>query len=174
MNTKLHRGVTTYPMAYLSVRPYCPKFVKSALVLLGATLLSSLMPTGVLANPVVNAPLADGVYLYGQQPVAAQPGSVYMVFEVTDRRAVGAFYMPSSSFDCFYGDISSTRLDLTVIDSYEQTTHPYSLAVQTQPTLAAGQAGAEFSISGFTQIDALSELDKNILETCQTVQADII
>lgn len=161
-------------MAYLSVHPRCLKFVKSALVLFGATLLSSLMPAAVLASPVTNAPLADGVYLYGQQPVAAQPGSTYMVFEVTDRRAVGAFYMPSSSFDCFYGDISSTRLDLTVIDSYEQTTHPYSLAVQNQPTLAAGQAGAQFNISGFTQISSLSELDKSILETCQTVQTNII
>ena len=174
MNTKLHRGVTTYPMAYLSVRPRCPKFVKSVLVLLGATLLSSLLPAAVLAHPVANAPLADGVYLYGQQPVAAQPGSIYMVFEVIGRRTVGAFYMPSSSFDCFYGDISSTRLDLTVIDSYEQTPHPYSLAVQAQPTLAAGQAGAEFTISGFTQLSSLSGLDESILETCQTTHSNLI
>lgn len=161
-------------MTYLSVRPRCPKFVKSALVLLGATLLSGLAPVAASANQDANAPLADGVYLYGQESVAAQPGSIYMVFEVTGRRTVGAFYMPSSSFDCFSGDISSTRLDLTVIDSYEQTSHPYSLAVQTQPILAAGQVGAEFNINGFTRLDELSELDEHILETCQTVQADTI
>ncbi|MBT9317551.1 hypothetical protein [Leptothoe spongobia] len=160
-------------MAYLSFRPHCPKFIQSALVLLSATLLSSLSPITALADAVSNAPLADGVYLYGQQSVAAQPGSIYMVFEVTGRQTVGAFYMPSSSFDCFNGDISSTRLDLNVIDSYEQTSHPYSLAVQSE-TLAAGQVGPELSISGFTPISALSELDEQILETCQTVQADII
>ena len=159
MNTKHIRGVITYPMAYLSVRPRCPQFIKSALALVGATLLSSVGAIA-LADPVVNGPLADGVYLYGQQPVAAQLGSVYMVFEVIGRRTVGAFYMPSSSFDCFHGNISSTRLDLTVIDSYEQTSHPYSLAVQSQPILAAGKAGADVSISGFTPIESLSEWTK--------------
>lgn len=162
-------------MTYSSFRPRCPKFIKSALVLVGATLLSSLSPNVAFADSMSNAPLADGVYLYGQQAVAAQPGSVYMVFAVTGRQAIGAFYMPSSSFDCFNGDISSTRLDLNVIDSYEQTSHPYSLAVQTEPVLAAGQAvPTEFSISGFTPISALSELDEQILETCQTVQSDVI
>lgn len=161
-------------MAYLSFRPRRPKFVKSVLVLLGATLLSSLAPAAALAKPFASAPLADGVYLYGQQSATAQPGSVYMVFEVTGRRTVGAFYMPSSSFDCFHGNISPTRLDLTVIDSYEQTSHPYSIAVQSQPTLAAGDAAAELSINGFTPIDTLSELDETILEICQTDQSDVI
>ena len=158
-------------MAYLSVHPRCPKFVKSALVFLGATLLSS---ASALASPLSNAPLVDGVYLYGQQPAAAQPGSVYMVFEVTGDRTVGAFYMPSSSFDCFHGDISATRLDLMVVDSYEQTSHPYSLAVKTQPTLAAGGAAPEFGIDGFTRINTLSELDERILETCHADQAGVI
>ena len=161
-------------MTHLSVRPRCPKFVKSALVILGATLLSGLVPVVALADSESNAPLADGVYLYGQSPEAAQLGSTYMVFEVTGRQAVGAFYMPSSSFDCFAGNISSTRLDLTVINSYDQASHPYSLAVQAQPILAAGQAGTEFSINGFTRLEALSELDEQILETCQTGQADSI
>lgn len=78
-------------MAYLSVRFRRPKFIKSALVLLSATLLSSLAPLTALASSTSNAPLADGVYLYGQQSAAAQLGSVYMVFEVTGRRAIGAF-----------------------------------------------------------------------------------
>ncbi len=174
MNTEHIRGVTTYPMAYLSVRPRFPQFIKSALALVGATLLSSFGAIA-LAEPVANGLLADGVYLYGQQQsVANQLGSVYMVFEVAGHRTVGAFYMPSSSFDCFHGDISAARLDLTVIDSYEQTSHPYSLAVQSQPTLAAGNAGAEVNISGFTAINTLSEVDETILETCQTVQAEII
>ncbi|MEM9266942.1 MAG: hypothetical protein AAGA46_15610 [Cyanobacteria bacterium P01_F01_bin.13] len=159
-------------MANLSLCPRFPKFIKPALVLLGATLLSSFASNTALANPLSNGPMADGIYLYGEQPTAAQPGSTYMVFEVVGRRAIGAFYMPSSSFDCFSGDISSTRLALTILDSYEQTSYPYSLAVQ--PTLVAGQAGAEFNITGFTSIDTLSALDERILETCQNVQSDDI
>ena len=122
------------------------------------------------SNPAPNSPLADGSYLYGQQPVAAQLGSIYMVFQLTGRNAVGAFYMPSSSFHCFSGTISSNRFDLTVIDSHKQTSQAYSIAVQAQPTLAAGHAAAGFSINGYTQIDGLSELDQHILETCQDGQ----
>ena len=152
-------------MAYLSVRPRFPKFVQSALVLLGATLLSGLAPSGAVANSISS--LADGVYLYGQQVTAAQPGSTYMVFEISGNRTVGAFYQPSSSFDCFSGDVSSTRLDLNVVDSYEQTSHPYALAIEPVSTLTAGPAGTEFSISGFTPISTLSELDEHLLATCQ-------
>ncbi|MEM7066677.1 MAG: hypothetical protein AAF572_26370, partial [Cyanobacteria bacterium P01_B01_bin.77] len=147
-------------MVYLSVRSRLPKFVTSASVLLGATLLSSFVSGIALATPVSNSPLADGIYLYGEQATADQLGSTYMVFEVTGSRAIGAFYMPSSSFDCFSGDISATRLDLNVIDSYEQTTHPYSLAAQIGPTLTAGQANADFNINGFTPINEISELDE--------------
>ncbi|MEA5465547.1 hypothetical protein [Leptothoe sp. PORK10 BA2] len=159
-------------MANLSLRSRCPKFIKSALVLLSATLLSSLAPLTAVADSVASStPLLDGIYLYGQQAVAAQPGSVYMVFEVTGNRAVGGFYMPSSSFDCFSGNISATGLDLMVVDSYEQTSHPYSLPADS--TFTAGPA-AEFNIEGFTPISTLSDVDQNVLKTCQTVQADMI
>lgn len=161
-------------MAYPSVRSRLPRFIKSASVLLGATLLSSVASGIAWANSVSNSPLVDGVYLYGEQAAAAQPGSTYMVFEVTGSYAIGAFYRPSSSFDCFSGDISATRLDLNVIDSFEQTTHPYSLAAQTGPTLTAGPVNAEFKINGFTLINEISELDEHILETCQTVNAELI
>ena len=159
-------------MANLSLRSCCPKFIKSALALLSATLLSSLTPLTVAADSLASTPLLDGIYLYEQQAVTAQPGSIYMVFEVPGRRTVGGFYMPSSSFDCFSGDISSTSLDLMVIDSYEQTSHPYSLPVA--PTFTAGPATTEFNIEGFTSISDLSDVDQNVLETCQNVQADII
>ena len=45
---------------------------------------------------------ANGVYLYGQSPEPEQVGSAYAVMEIVENRAVGAFYMPQSSFDCFY------------------------------------------------------------------------
>ncbi|MBT9312033.1 hypothetical protein [Leptothoe kymatousa] len=159
-------------MAYLS-RPRLSTLIKSAAVLLSTTLLTSLGPVAALANAVSNSPLVDGIYVYGEQETPDQLGSVYMVFEVTAGHAVGAFYMPSSSFDCFSGDVSANRLDLTVIDSYSQTSHPYSMAAQTQPTLTAGPAASDYAIDGFTALPNVSDLDQQLLETCQTVQPNL-
>ncbi|MEM6255979.1 MAG: hypothetical protein AAF821_23960 [Cyanobacteria bacterium P01_D01_bin.156] len=171
MNTEIIRGLIMHPMAYLSVRSRLSEFIKSAAVVLGAAVLTNLAPGSALANTVANSLLADGIYLYGQQPTPNQLGSVYMVFEVTGGHAVGAFYMPSSSFDCFAGDVLANRMDLTVIDSYEQTSHPYSL--EAQPTVVAGQ-GADYAIEGFTELSNLSDLDQRLLATCQTVQPNTI
>ena len=162
-----------YPMAYLSVRPRLSEFIKTAAVVLCAAAMTNLVPNNALADAAtVNSPLVDGVYVYGQQSTPNELGSVYMVFEVTAGQAVGAFYMPSSSFDCFSGNVAPNRLDLTVIDSYEQTSHPYSL--EAAPTVVAGQATAEYTIDGFTALPTLSDTDQRLLETCQTVQVNTL
>ena len=74
----------------------------------------------------------DGVYLYGQSPQPNTIGSEYLVFEVNQGQVIGGFYMPSSSFDCFYGSVEAQKLALTVVDSYEQTPHPYAVALQSE------------------------------------------
>lgn len=111
----------------------------------------------------------NGVYLYGQSQQPDQLGSAYMVFEVTENQVVGAFYMPHSSFDCFYGEVQAQELALNVIDSYEQTVHPYSVALQSNASVAAtgGEAIAPLSLEGFHQLSALSENDQRILNTCK-------
>ncbi|MBF2084983.1 hypothetical protein [Thermoleptolyngbya sp. C42_A2020_037] len=111
----------------------------------------------------------NGVYLYGQSQQPDQIGSAYMVFEVTENQVVGAFYMPHSSFDCFYGEVQAQELALNVIDSYEQTVHPYSVALQTNASVAAtgGEAIAPLNLEGFHQLSALSENDQRILNTCK-------
>ncbi|RMF68460.1 MAG: hypothetical protein D6742_05070 [Cyanobacteria bacterium J069] len=113
--------------------------------------------------------LPDGTYLYGQSQQAEQIGSAYMVFEVDSNRVVGAFYMPNSSFDCFFGEVQAQELALSVIDSYEQTVHPYSVALRTDAAVAAngGEAIAPLSLEGFHPIAALSENDQRMLSTCK-------
>ncbi|WP_416676291.1 hypothetical protein [Egbenema bharatensis] len=114
-------------------------------------------------------PFEDGVYLYGQSPERDQIGSAYMIFEVTQGEVVGAFYMPRSSFDCFYGDFQVDRMALTVIDSYEQTSHPYAVALEPTDTLAATEAEVTpVGLEGFHQIENPSENDLRILSTCQS------
>lgn len=113
--------------------------------------------------------LANGVYLYGQSEQADQLGSAYMVFEVTNNQVIGAFYMPHSSFDCFFGEVQAQELALNVIDSYEQTVHPYSVALQSNASVAAtgGEAIAPLSLEGFHPIATLSDTDQRILNICK-------
>jgi len=111
----------------------------------------------------------NGTYLYGQSQQPDQLGSAYMVFEVTENRVLGAFYMPHSSFDCFYGEVQAQELALNVIDSYEQTVHPYSVALQRNASVATtgGEAIAPLSLEGFHPLSGLSENDQRILNTCK-------
>lgn len=114
--------------------------------------------------------LPNGVYLYGQSPEADQIGSAYMVFEVNDQQVIGAFYMPSSSFDCFYGEVQAQQLALNVVDTYERTVHPYAVALETPGSVASNgnEAIAPLSLEGFHAIDAVSANDQRILSTCKT------
>ncbi len=114
--------------------------------------------------------IAEGVYLYGQSPEPEQLGTAYAVFEINDdNRAVGAFYMPYSSFDCFQGEIAANQMNLTVINSYDQTRYPYTLAMR--EGAIASQADeiqqAPVDLVGYHPIETLSESDRQILATCK-------
>ncbi|MGF1495231.1 MAG: hypothetical protein ACFB8W_00185 [Elainellaceae cyanobacterium] len=113
-------------------------------------------------------PLPDGVYLYGQTSEPDQIGAVYMVFEVTGRRTVGAFYMPHSSFDCFRGEFQSEQLSLMVQATYEQEVFPYSVPLNTEAPIAAAAGDApSVSLVGFQPLDTISPNDERILSTCK-------
>jgi hypothetical protein len=114
--------------------------------------------------------MADGTYFYGQAPERDQIGSAYMVFTVEQGDVVGAFYMPHSSFDCFYGSVEPDQLALTVVDSYEQTHHPYAIALAPSDAVATVGNGAvtPVSLEGFHPLAAPNENDLRILSTCQS------
>lgn len=125
---------------------------------------------GLTPSIPVQASLAlpEGTHLYGQSPEPNRPNQTYMVVQVKENQVVGAFYQPSSSFDCFHGTVSGSKLDLVVVDSYDQTTHSYQLALTTAPTETAGANGAAapVQIDNFYPITELSDLDRHILATC--------
>jgi hypothetical protein len=114
-------------------------------------------------------PIEDGTYLYGESSTPQQIGSAYMVFEVNDRQVVGAFYMPSSSFDCFHGDIQANQLALTVTSSEDQQSYSYNLAMQPSGTVATvGNVGvAPAEIEGYHRIATVSDMDHQILSVCK-------
>ncbi|MEB3210950.1 MAG: hypothetical protein VKL39_06325 [Leptolyngbyaceae bacterium] len=112
---------------------------------------------------------ADGTYLYGQSPEANQVGNFYAVIEVDSGNAVGAFYMPYSSFDCFYGEVGSSHLNLTVVNSYEQASYDYSLPMASSEVAASGNAAPSGApqLVGYHLIDGLSDTDHQMLATCR-------
>lgn len=123
------------------------------------------------ANQAETASMSDGVYLYGQSAEPNEVGSEYLVFEVSEGKVVGGFYMPNSSFDCFHGNVEAERLALTVIDSYEQTAHPYAVALQAEGNVASADgAGAPVSLEGYHRIENLGDVDQNVLATCKADQ----
>lgn len=112
-------------------------------------------------------------YLFGQVPQPDQIGQGYVVLERTGDRVYGALYYPSSSFDCFAGQVQGDEVAMTVINSYDPAdTYPYSLAMAEGPAVAASDASGElapFGLEGFHAIGSLSENDHRMLEVCRGV-----
>ncbi|MDJ1175471.1 hypothetical protein [Roseofilum capinflatum] len=112
----------------------------------------------------------DGIYFYGESPQRDQLGQGYMVFEAREQNLLGAFYLPHSSFDCFYGQVTSNQLAMTVINSYDRTAHAYQMGLE--PVAIASNETLEtqdlqFKPQGFHRIPELSDLEHEILETCR-------
>ncbi|MFK8183218.1 MAG: hypothetical protein AB8B99_07570 [Phormidesmis sp.] len=112
---------------------------------------------------------ANGIYLYGEQPVHDQPGTAYFVFETNAGNVTGAFYTASSSFDCAQGRINSNNIQLTITDSYSQDSYSYALSRIPATTQVASQQSVTLpmDIEGFHPLPVRTS-DRTILATCQT------
>lgn len=111
--------------------------------------------------------LPNGIYLYGESPVADTVGVVYFVFEAKQGRLSGAVYQPSSSFDCVRGTVGSGALDLVITDATDQSESPYSVALVGDSTVASATGGrAPSQLEGMHAIATLSELDQHLLAVC--------
>jgi hypothetical protein len=77
--------------------------------------------------------------------------------------------MPRSSFDCASGSFKQDQLALTVTNSYDRSTNPFDIALETSSTVASTGGSAEkISLQGFHRISEISENDYRILNTCKT------
>jgi len=125
-------------------------------------------PSLTAANSTTVRSLLDGIYLYGQSPRPNQIGKAYIVLQVKDDRVAGAFYMPSSSFDCFQGELRGHQLALTVTNSDEQSHYPYLLPLQEQAAQTKANPAPITKIpAGYHAISWVSDRDRQILATCQ-------
>jgi hypothetical protein len=140
--------------------------------------LAPLLPAAELSSPSLIAQatisptkrVPDGIYLYGSSQQPEQIGQEYMVFEARQGKVVGALYMPSSEFSCFSGTVAAQKMNLTVVDPYDQTTNPYSIALQ-QPSPVASSSGLQtdgsLQLHGYERITNLSNNDQRMLGVCK-------
>jgi hypothetical protein len=113
--------------------------------------------------------LPNGTYLYGESSTPNQVGATYMVLDVRDRQVVGAFYAPSSSFDCFRGKVQPNQLALNIADSYNRTSYPYSVALQNSQVASINQPEkAPVELRGYHRLQSISQDDYKLLSTCQS------
>lgn len=137
-----------------------------------ATALAALVGIWAMASQEASSQvpgLADGTYLYSESPVAETVGATYFVFEVSGTQLTGAAYQVSSSFDCVRGTVTPDTLDLTIVDAYDQTEWPHSVALLPGETTVAGlNGGAPLpNLDGMTPIANLSALDHQVLAACR-------
>lgn len=131
--------------------------------------------------PASNESMPDGTYLYGQSSQSEQIGKEYIVFEARQGKIIGAMYLPSSEYSCFYGTLDSKQLNLTVANPYDQTAFAHTIA-RAQVTQVAAAGGSvpipngydsltyphTVELEGYQPISKIGDNDKQILSTCRT------
>jgi hypothetical protein len=133
-------------------------------------LLSS--PATLLASPA-RAPLADGIYLYGQSSKPEQIGSEYLIFQVREGKMAGAIFLPRSEFSCFTGRVTPQQLDLSIVDPYDREAYRHSIALKPLDPVASGRPIMQnTSLEGYYPIATIGEDDRRLLQTCLNQSRD--
>ncbi|MBV5260661.1 hypothetical protein FLX56_19800 [Synechococcus moorigangaii CMS01] len=115
----------------------------------------------------------SAIFVYGTSPVAQQLGQDYMVLQVNpNNRVQGVLYQMNSEYACFSGTIHDGKLDLAMIDPYEQVAYDYQLNYETRGYVAnsGDRPTAQMIPAGFQPINVPSDLDYALLRECVTAQ----
>lgn len=151
---------------------------------------ASAMPKAIRSTTTAQAPasdasIPDGTYLYGQSSQPDQIGQEYIVFEARQGKVIGAVYLPSSEFSCFYGTVDSKYMNLMVVNSYDQTAFAHTIAREQPSPIAA--AGGHINIEntydslaypytlgleGYQLVSQISDNDRQILSVCMNTHKD--
>ncbi len=109
--------------------------------------------------------ISGGVYLYGETDRPEVIGKEYIVFEVVGNRTIGAFYLPQSEFSCFYGQFKGSKLNITLIDSYDRQKYNYSLILDRRGLTASKQP--MMGTPSYLPLGKISANDRRILDACK-------
>jgi hypothetical protein len=110
-------------------------------------------------------PTANGVYLYGEADKPDVVGKEYMVFETIGSKTIGAFYLPRSEFNCFYGQFTGARLNVTLIDAFDLQKYKFTLALNPNGLTASKQP--MMGEPTYQPLGKISNNDLQILNTCK-------
>jgi hypothetical protein len=103
-----------------------------------------------VAISLPNYPLKEGIHLFGQVQSPGQFQTEYILFKMRHNRVFGAFFMPSSSFDCFSGTVEANKLKVSVVTTYEQQTYNHTV-----------------NLNQYYPIQTISSNDLRILDVCR-------
>ncbi len=110
-------------------------------------------------------PTVNGVYLYGESDRPDVVGKEYIIFETSGNKTIGAFYLPRSEFSCFYGKFKGTRLNVTLIDSFDLKQYKFALALGTNTLTASKQP--MMGAPSYQTLTKISDNDRYMLDTCK-------
>jgi hypothetical protein len=130
-----------------------------------ATLAGSMTVMGGSLNPSSGSPITGGVHLYGESERPDVVGKEYIIFETIGNKTIGAFYLPRSEFNCFYGQFKGSRLDVTLIDAFDRQKYNFSLALS-----STGLTASKQPLMGeptYQPLGKISNNDRQILATCK-------
>lgn len=158
----------------VAVTPEEQEFVQAKSVSPSQVSAASTRETGAIEQ------VADGVYLYGKSSQPEQIGQEYMVFEVRDGRAIGAFYIPQSEFSCFRGTLQAQQLKVSLASPDAEIAEEVPDGGQEFQPVAVGSASPDsgnrfdaiafpltVKLQDYHQISSVSENDQRILSMCK-------
>jgi hypothetical protein len=109
--------------------------------------------------------ISGGVYLYGETDRSNVIGKEYIIVEIIGNKAIGAFYLPRSEFNCFYGRLKGSLLNLTLIDALDGQKYSYKLRLN-----ANGLTASQQPLTGlptYRPLSKIGEIDRQILTACK-------
>lgn len=113
----------------------------------------------------IDAPIANGVHLYGESPRPNVIGKEYIIFEKNGNQTVGAFYFPRSEFSCFKGQFKDARLNVTLFDPFDRRKYLFSLALAPDGLTASKQP--MLGQPTYQPLSKISPNDRRILAACK-------
>ncbi len=120
----------------------------------------------LLAQTGLKNRLANGTYLYGTSRQPDEIGQGYMVFTVHQGEVKGAVYMPHSEFSCFTGTFDNNKMKMSIIDPYDGSRYDYAVNLQVPTIAGTNNQWGEIGLDGYHRINAISQNDRKILNTC--------
>ncbi len=118
------------------------------------------------------APARTDIHLYGETDLPDVVGKEYMVFETTGNKTIGAFYLPQSEFSCFYGRFQGSRLNVTLIDSYDRQQYKLTLNLNSGNGLTASSQ-PHMGEPTYQPIGKLGDFDRQVIASCKAQLQDL-